>query len=74
MSTDNMSIKETVNVTKLIFASGAKLMYQRKDETSQLSLRPSDAKTFTASASPPVYYVSLTETSEVDLDLEPQKK
>lgn len=69
-----LGVVETVNVSKLIYAQGTKVMFGKKEQTSRPALRPGDAKTFTASASPAVYYVSLTETAEVDLGLDPKKK
>lgn len=63
---------ETVNVSKLIYASGTKVQFRRKDTSRPLG--PGEGKIFTASASPTVYYVSLRETSEIVLGLEPKKK
>lgn len=69
----NLDNAETVNVTKLVRVSDAKVQFQRRGATSrQVSQR--NRETFTASASPNVYFVSLSEPCEIVLSLTANKK
>ena len=61
----NLQRTERVNVSKLIYANERTIRFQRQGTS--VPIVPGARKSLTASASPTVYYVSLTETSEVVL-------
>jgi hypothetical protein len=63
--------KETINVSRLIYTTGRKVHFQSL--RTSVPLTPGEQQTLTASASPNVYYVSLLETSEIALPLNPKK-
>jgi hypothetical protein len=69
---EKINVAETVNVSKLINATSQKVSFRR--EKTSVPLIPGNQRSLTANASPNVYYVSLTETSEVVLTDDADKK